>query len=173
MLASYFPMPPLAEMKTFEAWWIALIIAWNLSPTIFFGRMHLYLYVLKAQGTDFRYSTRMQLPKGKLRHFGSQVRENIFWSLVSGVTIWTAYEAVTRWLYANEMLPYLDFASNPVWFVVLMALIPLIRDDHFYLTHRLLHWKPLYRCDHYLHHRNVNIGPWSGLSMHPIECERR
>jgi|TARA_B110000238_G_C15882533_1_gene334121 sterol desaturase/sphingolipid hydroxylase (fatty acid hydroxylase superfamily) len=22
---------------------------------------------------------------------------------------------------------------------------------------------------HALHHRNVNIGPWSGLSMHPVE----
>ncbi|MYJ36398.1 MAG: sterol desaturase family protein, partial [Acidimicrobiaceae bacterium] len=22
---------------------------------------------------------------------------------------------------------------------------------------------------HYLHHRNVNPGPWSGLSMHPVE----
>jgi sterol desaturase/sphingolipid hydroxylase (fatty acid hydroxylase superfamily) len=22
---------------------------------------------------------------------------------------------------------------------------------------------------HYLHHNNVNIGPWSGMSMHPVE----
>ena len=28
---------------------------------------------------------------------------------------------------------------------------------------------PLYRHVHSLHHRNVNIGPWSGISMHPIE----
>ncbi len=170
VLAWYFLTPPLAEMATFEAWWIALIFARNLGLAIFFfGGMHLYLYVFKAQGTDYRYSSRIEQPRGRSRLFGSQVRENVFWSLASGVTIWTAYEAVTWWLYANEIIPYLDFAENPAWFVILMVLIPLFRDVHFYLTHRLLHWKPLYRLAHYLHHRNINIGPWSGLSMHPIE----
>jgi sterol desaturase/sphingolipid hydroxylase (fatty acid hydroxylase superfamily) len=28
---------------------------------------------------------------------------------------------------------------------------------------------PLYEIAHKLHHRNINPGPWSGLSMHPIE----
>ena len=170
LLAYFFLTPPLAEMATFEAWWIAAIFARNVGLTIlFFGGLHLFLYMLKGQGTDFRYSTRMPPARDKSRLFGRQVRENVFWSLASGVTMWTAYEVVTWWLYANEMIPYLDFASNPVWFVVLLLLIPLIREVHFYLTHRLLHWKPLYRSAHYLHHRNVNIGPWSGLSMHPIE----
>ena len=35
--------------------------------------------------------------------------------------------------------------------------------------HRLLHWPPLYRTVHSLHHKNVNVGPWSGLAMHPFE----
>ncbi|WP_353816990.1 hypothetical protein [Mesorhizobium sp.] len=33
----------------------------------------------------------------------------------------------------------------------------------------MLHWGPLYNYVHSLHHRNVNVGPWSGMSMHPIE----
>ena len=37
------------------------------------------------------------------------------------------------------------------------------------LIHRLLHWPPLYRLAHAVHHRNVNVGPWSGISMHPVE----
>ena len=170
LVAWFLFMPPLAEMQTFEAWWIALIFARNLGLTIlYFGGLHLYFYVFKGQGTDFRYSTRLPPEKSKSRLFGKQVRENVFWSLASGVTIWTAYEAVTWWLYANAMLPHITWASNPVWFIALIILIPLIREVHFYLIHRLLHWKPLYRLAHYLHHRNVNIGPWSGLSMHPIE----
>jgi sterol desaturase/sphingolipid hydroxylase (fatty acid hydroxylase superfamily) len=36
-------------------------------------------------------------------------------------------------------------------------------------VHRLIHWPPLYKLVHSLHHRNTNPGPWSGLSMHPIE----
>jgi sterol desaturase/sphingolipid hydroxylase (fatty acid hydroxylase superfamily) len=27
----------------------------------------------------------------------------------------------------------------------------------------------MYKLAHHLHHRNVNIGVWSGLSMHPLE----
>ena len=34
--------------------------------------------------------------------------------------------------------------------------------------HRFLHTTPMYRF-HALHHRNTDIGPWSGLSMHPVE----
>ena len=35
--------------------------------------------------------------------------------------------------------------------------------------HRLIHWPPLYRTVHKLHHYNINPGPWSGLAMHPVE----
>jgi sterol desaturase/sphingolipid hydroxylase (fatty acid hydroxylase superfamily) len=50
-----------------------------------------------------------------------------------------------------------------------MLLIPLMREFHFYCIHRLIHVPALYRKVHHLHHNNVNPGPWSGLSMHPIE----
>jgi sterol desaturase/sphingolipid hydroxylase (fatty acid hydroxylase superfamily) len=93
----------------------------------------------------------------------------MFWSAVSGCGIWTAYEVVTLWAFANDVIPYLNWETSPVWFVVLFLAIPLIRDAHFYFVHRLLHVKFLYRNAHYLHHKNVNIGPWSGLSMHPVE----
>ena len=166
----FFLTPALATMQTFELWWIALIFGRNLGLTVLiFGGLHLYFYIVKGQGTDFKYTTSGLATKSKASMFGSQVRENVFWSLASGVTIWTAYEVVTWWAYANGLLPFMAWASNPVWFVLLIVLIPMIREVHFYLVHRLLHWKPLYRLAHYLHHRNVNIGPWSGLSMHPVE----
>ena len=70
---------------------------------------------------------------------------------------------------ANGYIPTITFESNPIWFVVLMLLIPLFREVHFYLIHRLIHWPPLYRTVHSLHHKNANPGPWSGLAMHPVE----
>ena len=33
-----------------------------------------------------------------------------------------------------------------------------------------MHWPPLYRLAHALRHRNINIGPWAGISMHPVEA---
>jgi sterol desaturase/sphingolipid hydroxylase (fatty acid hydroxylase superfamily) len=63
----------------------------------------------------------------------------------------------------------LDWSAHPAWFALLFVAIPFWNSVHFYAVHRLLHWMPLYRVAHALHHRNVNVGPWSGISMHPIE----
>ena len=32
-----------------------------------------------------------------------------------------------------------------------------------------MHFEPIYKHVHSLHHRSYNPGPWSGLSMHPVE----
>merc|ERR1711934_617800 len=64
---------------------------------------------------------------------------------------------------------YTDWWATPAWSVTWLLLIPIWREFHFYWIHRMIHWKPLYRTVHYLHHKNVNPGPWSGLSMHPVE----
>jgi sterol desaturase/sphingolipid hydroxylase (fatty acid hydroxylase superfamily) len=85
------------------------------------------------------------------------------------VPIWTAYECLTLWMFANRYIPFVDFAQHPVYCVALMFAVPLFREVHFYLVHRLIHWPPLYRTVHRLHHLNVNPGPWSGLAMHPVE----
>ena len=50
-----------------------------------------------------------------------------------------------------------------------MALIPMWSGLHFYWTHRLEHSPRLYRHVHAVHHRNVNTGPWSGISNHWFE----
>ena len=47
--------------------------------------------------------------------------------------------------------------------------MPILHEAGFYFCHRALHWKPLYNISHKIHHRNINPGPWSGISMHPIE----
>ena len=74
------------------------------------------------------------------------------------------------WAYANDLLPfYLDWRAHPVWFAFTFVAVIFWTSLHFYFVHRFLHWKPLYRLAHSLHHRNDNLGPWSGLSMHPIE----
>ena len=57
------------------------------------------------------------------------------------------------------------FAIWGAWFV----LIPIWSSMHFYWIHRLIHFPLLYRLIHSLHHRNVVIGPWTGISMHPVE----
>ncbi len=87
----------------------------------------------------------------------------------SAVPLWTAYDAVMLWAFANHYIPYVSFGNHPYYFMVLMLLVPVWRDLHFYIVHRVLHWPPLYCLAHRLHHKNANPGPWSGLAMYPVE----
>jgi lathosterol oxidase len=45
----------------------------------------------------------------------------------------------------------------------------LWNDLHFFVIHRVLHWKPLYRSVHIWHHRSVITTPFSAYSFHPME----
>lgn len=132
------------------------------------GGLHLWLYTFQRQGTERRYDGRA-LGEGRLFSFASQVWDNMFWTLASGAVIWSGYEAGMLWALSQGYMPSTSFATNPIWFVAVFFLIPIWESFYFYWIHRLLHWPPLYRLAHALHHRNTNVGPWSGLSMHPIE----
>jgi len=162
--------PALAQMKSFEAWWIGYVLARNYALILaVLCAWHLRLYVQKAQGTDYKYTNRWLARDNPIFLFRNQLFDNVFWTAASAVPIWTAYEVITLWLYANHLIPYVSFREHPIYCVVMMAAIPMLRDLHFYAIHRLIHWGPFYKWVHYLHHNNVNVGPVTGLSMHPIE----
>jgi len=162
--------PELTRMATFQWDWIAIVYGRNLGLTVLvYGGLHLRFYILKSQGTRYMLNRREPTATHRRFLFGSQVRENVFWTAFSGVGIWTAYEVVTLWAFANGYIPMLHWETHPIWFVLLFCAIPMIRDAHFYFVHRLLHCGFLYRPVHALHHKNTDIGPWSGMSMHPVE----
>ncbi|MGI9490292.1 MAG: sterol desaturase family protein [Geminicoccaceae bacterium] len=161
--------PALPRMETFAPDWMAEIVLRNVViMTLFTGSLHVWLYRWQKQGRQKKYNGNWMARNNPLFLFSDQVKDNIFWSLC-GVMFWSAYECGLWWGYANGYLPYIDLQSNPIWFVLWMLLIPFWRNFHFYWIHRLIHWKPLYDHVHYLHHKNVNIGPWSGMAMHPVE----
>jgi sterol desaturase/sphingolipid hydroxylase (fatty acid hydroxylase superfamily) len=162
--------PEMARMRSFAFGWIAEIYLRNAALLLLVaGPIHLRLYVLKSQRERYKFNSHFPHGGGRKFLFGSQTWDNVFWCFVSGVTIWTAFEAVSMWAYANGWLPFVEFRTNPVYCVVMFPLVILFRQAHFYWTHRLTHWKPYYRAAHYVHHKNVNPGPWSGFSMHPLE----
>ncbi|MEM6465653.1 MAG: sterol desaturase family protein [Pseudomonadota bacterium] len=162
--------PPLEETRTLAFDWIAQLYVRNLVLMfVVAGGLHLYFYTFTKQGQTLKYDPRPLMKNGKQFTLGGQIRDNMFWTLGSGVLVWTAYEVLLFWAMANGWAPVLTWEQNPVWFVALFLFIPFWESFYFYWIHRLLHVPMLYRHVHALHHRNINVGPWSGLSMHPVE----
>ena len=169
-LAWYVLQPAPELTRTFAFDWIALMYLRNLALIVFVaGGLHLYLYTFRRQGDLRKFDARGLAKNNKRFTWRNQVVDNMYWTCISGVTLWTAFEVFYVWALANGLVPTTSFNTNPVWFVAWFVLIPIWSSFHFYWIHRALHWPPLYRLAHRLHHRNISIGPWSGISMHPVE----
>ena len=184
----HYATPPLSMCKQFAPEWIGALYLRNLVLLwMFAGGWHLLLYVKQNQpadaggrlGMEKKYDKKWPGEHKKFM-FGHQTYENIFMSCTSGVGIWTAYEACFLKMWANNSISfYDDWFANPSfvpgwmpggsWSFLVLFCTPFWREFHFYWIHRFSHWKPLYKRVHYLHHKNVNPGPWSGMSMHPVE----
>ena len=162
--------PSWEAMQSLSPGWIAHIWLRNvILICLIAGGLHLWFITFTRQGKAKKFDPRDQVKNNGSFTFRNQVHDNMFWSIASGVTAWTVYEVLWFWAAANGYAPKVTFAGNPVWFIAWFVIIPVWSSFHFYWVHRLLHWPPLYRLAHSLHHRNINIGPWSGISMHPVE----
>ncbi len=132
------------------------------------GGLHLWLYTWRRQGDEEHYDLRPMGRNSRTFTFRTQVWDNMLWSFVA-LQFWTFWECLMYLAWAEGWAVRMDFGQSPVWFIVLILLIPVWAGVHFYFLHRLLHVGPFYRHVHAWHHRNVNTGPWSGLAMHPVE----
>jgi sterol desaturase/sphingolipid hydroxylase (fatty acid hydroxylase superfamily) len=150
--------------------WIALLFICNEALAAgCYGAWHYVLYARRFQGNRYKYNANWPRESSDLFLFGRPLASNVFWSLCSGVPIWTAYLVLTLWAQATGIAPVTSWSGSPVYCGFLLFGLVFFHAIHFYVIHRIIHWAPLYNAVHYLHHANVNPGPWSGLAMHPVE----
>lgn len=150
--------------------WLVALHGINLGIVCFVaGGLHWFLYMRKGQGTTRKYVAPFGHKGGGRFSFGNQVHDNMFWSLASGVSFWTVYQGIMLWRLNNGASSYIGWDDSPVLFSIIIFLTGSWIAFHFYWGHRFLHVGPVYKWVHALHHRNVNVGPWSGISMHPVE----
>ena len=131
----------------------------------YYGFWHCVLYFAGWSKRPFHPSRHYKL---------SKVVHNMWYSFL-GVVQYTVWEAIYIHCCATKRLPYLSdqesFSNN--WNIMVFCLaafwVPLYRSFHFYFAHRFIHIKALYKYIHSLHHRNTDIEPFAGLSMHPVE----
>lgn len=169
VLSYLYLSPTLEQAAQVTLGWPLLILLRNMVIVgCVAGGLHLWFHGYRRQGDRLKYDPRPFPRRGRMFSFDDQLKDNIFWTLASGVTIWSAFEALFWWLMANGLVPVTTFSETPVWFVAFFFLVPIWESFYFYWIHRLLHSGVFYRF-HALHHRNTDVGPWSGLSMHPVE----
>ena len=163
--------PSIETLKTLAPGWIVYLLARNsLLVLIIYGALELRLYIMRAQANRFKFNGKWPSENpSDVFMFKNQNVDNIIRTFATGVPIWTAYEVLGLWCYANGWGLWGTFADYPVWFVVFAFVLPLWHEFHFYCIHRLIHVPILYKWIHSVHHNSVNPSPWSSLSMHPVE----
>mmetsp|Transcript_50061 Transcript_50061/g.116836 ORF Transcript_50061/g.116836 Transcript_50061/m.116836 type:complete len:451 (+) Transcript_50061:117-1469(+) len=135
---------------------------------IAFAYYGFYYFALYVQGWAKRKFAPERFPTA-----GNMAHNLYYWSL--GVIQWALLECVVMRLWATGKVPYVDaatiFASPSLlcWNVFWVLAMPLWRDLHFYVAHRFIHIRAVYKFVHSLHHRNTDPEPFSGMTMHPVE----
>lgn len=166
-LAMYILFPyDLESASEFSFSWIFPRILLNVTVTL------LYVGFWFASLFYFRWSNR----KFKPDNFpGVQTVIHNIWYTFLGAIQWSFWEVAFIHFWATGKLSYISDADAFVsrWNIFRMVAytiaIPIWREFHFYWAHRLLHFRVLYKYVHSLHHRNVDVEPFSGLCMHPVE----
>ena len=151
-----FPYGSMIDSCTKEYYFRRFLI--NASVTLLYVSFwHITLYILKWG----------QRPFINREYCITKVVHNVFYTMLA-VVQWTMWECIILYCYATKKLSYVEKDSF-FSIVISIIVISIGRDIHFYFMHRFLHIKPLYAFIHSLHHRNADVEPFSGLTMHPIE----
>lgn len=106
------------------------------------------------------------------RQDGAVMRDAVYslGPLAVKAAIWTCVEELHRrglgWLYEGPV----NSLRHACYLVICVVLLDYLHDAWFYLTHRFLHWKPVYRYIHYIHHKSVQPSAFTGYSFHVVEA---
>lgn len=171
LLYWFYVVPDVEVMKTLSWGWALWLYAVNATAIfVFYGSVEFFFYVKRRQGNRFKYNAKFPGEQpSDVFWFKSQNIDNFLRSFFLSIPLWTVVEVAFLWVFANGWVPWLTWANNPYYLAFLVAVAPMIHEVHFFIIHRLIHWGPLYRWVHSVHHNSVNPSPWSSLSMHPVE----
>ena len=171
LVVGFWLQPVTEAQAVLSADWVLWVFLRNfVALAIVAGGLHLWFHTFRCQGSDFEFDPPDPGRRRGSRFFlGHQTWDNMFWTMAYAAPVATAWEVLARVMYARGVFVQIDFAGHPVWFVLLFPLLTFCQSAHFFVIHRALHWKPLYRWVHAVHHRNISPTSWSGLSMHPFE----
>jgi sterol desaturase/sphingolipid hydroxylase (fatty acid hydroxylase superfamily) len=164
-------VPDMETLRTLSWGWALYLYAVNAVTTFcFYGFFELRYYMLRKQERRFKYNASFPAEQpSDVFWFKSQNLDNFLRSFFVTIPLWTLVEVIMLWAYANSWAVWLPWGDHWLWLTLLVLLAPAWHEIHFFFLHRLIHWAPLYKWIHSVHHNSINPSPWSSLSMHPVE----
>lgn len=131
---------------------------------IFAGAFYLVFYIWKNK-RFWHSKIQQRYPENK------HILREIFYSLVTvlifGVVIILTTIASKHGL--TRIYPNIS-DHGYAYYVFSILLMILLHDTYFYWTHRLMHWKPLFKIAHKTHHLSINPTPFAAYAFHPLEA---
>ena len=134
----------------------------------YFGLMGLIYLVVWRWGEERFRGARIQPTRRFNRaQFVFEVRHSL-----GTLAVGTGTAVVVSLLYAKGLTRLVANPGSLGWPAALAGLLGflLYNDLWFYGCHRLLHHPRVYRYVHAVHHRSVDVGPFSVYSFHPVEA---
>ena len=100
----------------------------------------------------------------------STIRHEIKWSVIA-LSIFAFYTTGLYQLIINEYTSmYFDIEEYGwIYFIVSPVIAFFVHDAYYYWTHRFMHWRPVFRYFHSVHHKSKNPTPFAAYSFQPLE----
>jgi lathosterol oxidase len=148
--------------KVFESLGVSFTLSCEF--LLFAGTLYLFFYVWKRR--KYWYLKIQQKFPGK-QHVIREMTYSFFTVIIFGIVILQVMWATKT----GVSLVYRPIAKYG-WFYYFFSIILMIflHDAYYYWTHRLLHWKKIFRYVHRVHHMSLNPTPFSAYALHPVEA---
>jgi sterol desaturase/sphingolipid hydroxylase (fatty acid hydroxylase superfamily) len=133
--------------------YVAIIVPVFLVTYVIFGRA---LRSRRIQGRDV-------VPAHMAREFGLSI---------ASCAVFAVVDIVVTVLSLWGVMHLRVFAPPPALpaFVGETLLLLVFHDAYFYWAHRFMHWGPMFRLTHAMHHRSVAPTPFATYGFHPLEA---
>ncbi|MDB4655261.1 sterol desaturase family protein [Flavobacteriales bacterium] len=131
---------------------------------LFAGIPYILFYVL-FQSKTFRMKIQQKVPKTK------DIKREVLYSL-SSIVVFSIISMVTlHMIKTGRSAMYMDVSDyGQLYFWLSIPLLIVLHDAYFYWTHRAMHWKPVFKHVHLVHHKSTDPTPWAAFSFHPLEA---
>jgi Delta7-sterol 5-desaturase len=76
------------------------------------------------------------------------------------------------WIDRGTFQVYSEWPTSVLGYIYLLVTFfgaLAVHDIYFYWTHRLLHYRPVFKYVHAWHHESHKVNAWSAFSFHPLE----